>query len=203
MTELTSAELRAALLPRLGAHEDPRTTRVLREGVLSIDHHVSEWEASSGRVIAHRVRLGVSAPLLGALRGHPHVADEVTRLIGVAVSERPGETAGDVVFHYDPEASATVPVTPYRGVWPREKAGEATPAERDYAALSSEYLDAFGDADAAAMARRATIELAGPNAMRLHLAPEDERAPSARVLAIETCLRDLAGAVAVTRVSRR
>lgn len=198
MNELTEEALRSAVLARLGAHQDPRTARVLRDAVLAIDHHVAEWEASSGRVIAHRVRLGISASLLGALRGHPHVADEITRMIGVAVSDRPGETASDVVFHFDPEASAGVPSTPYRGAWPREK-GDA--ANLDYRALSFEYLEAFGDPEAAAIARRATLASGSPSLVRWTLAPEDETAPSARLLAIETCLRDLLGAT--VRITRR
>lgn len=218
MTPISATALRAGALARLGGHEDPRTARVLRDGVLSIEHHVSEWEASSGRVIAHRVRVGVPAALLGALRGHPHVDDEITRIIGVVVSDQPGEAASDVLFHHEPASSARLS-TPYRGALPGALPG--TEADQlDLPALASDYLVAFGEDDAAAIARRARIEV-GPRTERkghshqdvhLILAREDERASVTTQLAIENCLRDLlegpqfaggAGAAGAASVFRR
>jgi len=214
MTPISATALRAGALAKLGGHEDPRSARVLRDGVLSVEHHVSQWEASSGRVIAHRVRVGVPAALLGALRGHPHVEDEVTRIIGVVVSDQPGEAASDVLFHHEPALSARLS-TPYRGALPG-----AEPGQLDLPALASDYLVAFGEDDAAAIARRARIEVAprvgrkGHSHQDVHLilAREDERASGTTQLAIENCLRDLlegpqfageAGAAGAASVFRR
>lgn len=149
MNEITATALRAAALTKLGGHEDARSVEVLRSGVLTIEHHVSEWEASSGRVVAHRVRIGVSAALLGALRGHPHVEDEVTRIIGVALAEHPLEVAGDVLFHHDASSVRGEP-TPYRGTAPPS-------APSDLAVVLAEYLAGSGSEEAASVARRARV----------------------------------------------
>jgi len=195
MSAISADALHTAVLAKLGAHEDPRTAKVLRECVVSIEHHVSDWEASSGRVVGHRVRIGLSAALLGALRGHPHVEDEVTRIVGVAVSDRPGEAASDVLFHHEPALNRRIS-TPYRG--------EAPVAQReplDLSELASDYLAAFGEPGVAALAKGALIE-AAPRVGRkgepyqdvlLVFAPEDRGVYPTQVLVLESCLRDLLG----------
>lgn len=196
MNELTASALRAAALAKLGGHEDPRAVEVLRTGVLAIDHHVSEWEASSGRVVAHRVRIGVPAELLGALRGHPHVEDEVTRILGLALAERPLEVAGDVLFHHD-ASSVRGGSTPYRGTSPR---GASLPSELPaLAAQLSEYLAAFGDADAASIARRSRIALSSRADRRgrehhdveILVAGDEAEAARSRLAVIGAALKDL------------
>lgn len=199
MTAIRATALRTAVLAKLGGHEDPRTAKVLREGAIVVERHVSSWEASSGTVIAHRVRIGVPAALLGALRGHPHLEDEVTRIIGVAVSDQPGESASDVLFHFDPALGVGVS-TPYRGALP----GAGARSEPGIAELAAEYLVAFGEPGAAAMASRARIEVTPRigrkgepyEDVQLVFAREDRGAFPSRLPSIESCLRDLLGSAA-------
>jgi hypothetical protein len=197
---ITAAELQAEARAQLGLHADPRVVSVLAEGVMAVEHDVAEWEASAGHMRSHRVRIGLHAALLGLVRAHPHVEDAVTRAVGVVMSTRPTESVSEVSFHFDPNA-APLASTPYRGVWavaPASEDGERDASANDWAALASDYLTACDDAGIAAIAGRASIDVATRRAggtehhdVRVTLAPEDAETPRVRLAILEACLRDL------------
>jgi hypothetical protein len=213
MSQVAPDAVRAAALASLGAHADPRVAQIVSEAVLSIDHDVSQWEASTGRIVAHRVRVGVTASLLGVVRGHPHVEDEVTRLVSVAMAKSHGDRVSEVVFHHDPAAAASrVVETPYRGsLAPPEAPAPSEPHVSPAANLAEhagDYLDAFGEKDVAAMARRADIAVTTrerPNkkaehAVRVTLANEDASPSQEHAELLGRCLRDLLEGASSARV---
>jgi hypothetical protein len=194
--DATSEALRAAALATIGAHADERVAQIAREAALSIEHGVSEWEASTGRVVAHRVYVGLSAPLLGALRGHPHVEDEVTRILSVAMAKSHGDRVSEIFFHHDPHAAPHAVETPYRGSLAPLDA--PAPARTSVSDNVSSYLVAYGDEAVAAIARRAeyavTIrEPPGKSELRIRvtLAREDASAAGDRLELLEKCVCDL------------
>jgi hypothetical protein len=196
-----AAELQAAARAKLGPHADPRVVSIFASGELEMEHDVAEWEASSGHMRSHRVRIGLQAALLGMVRGHPHVEDEVTRILSVAISSRPGESVSEVSFHFDPDAELPVEETPYRGPAPVTPAAGTEPSAnraRNWAALASEYLAAWGHPEIAAIAGRARIDVTNPNLggeerprVTVTLDEEDQGTPRGRLALLETCLRDL------------
>jgi hypothetical protein len=202
MSSVTPAALRAAVLSSLSAHTDPRVAKIANEGVLSIEHAVSEWEASTGRVVAHRVRVGLTAALLGMVRGHPHVEDEVTRVVSIAMAQKHGDRVSEVVFHYDPVAAAHLVVeSPYRGsLVPPEPPAPRASASPDLAADAADYLTAFGEPDGAAVAGRARMQLTSAGTVRVELDAEDAAARPEHLALLEKCLRDLLEGPSRTRV---
>jgi hypothetical protein len=196
--DITAAELQAAARARLGPNADPRVTAVF-EGALSLEHGVAEWEASSGHMRSHRVRIGLAAATLGMVRGHPHVEDEVTRVVSVVMTARPNETVSELSFHFDPSAAGPLAESPYRGALPVTPAPDGDlPHEPSWAKLAAEYLDACGHDEIAAIAGRAHIQVRSARedgAVRHHvtvtLAPTDASTPRIRLAFLETCLRDL------------
>ena len=137
--DISAADLKAAARARLGPSADPRVVTVFVGGELTLEHDVAEWEASSGHMRSHRVRIGLAAGTLGMVRGHPHVEDEVTRVVSVVMASRPHETVSQVSFHFDPSAVEPLAESPYRGAAPTETPGIAR--EPSWARLASEYLD--------------------------------------------------------------
>jgi len=201
MSSITSEALRAAAIARVTAHTDPRVVDVLREATFVIEHEVSEWLSSEGRVLAHRVHVGLGAALLGSLRGHPHVVDEVTCILSVAMADSTtGDRAGEIAFRHDLGAGAPPSlVSAYRG---RQLTPEVTQAgaagARNLPSLARDYLTAFGDAEVAAMAGRAQIHVTTRQTrgedhhdVRLTLAAEDAEATISQVVLLEICLREL------------
>jgi hypothetical protein len=91
--------------------------------------------------------------------------------------------------------------SPYRGALPLEPPPGSDPSlarEPNWARLASEYLDACGHEEIAAIAGRAHIEVrsALEDGERRHhatvtLAPRDATTPRIRLAFLETCLRDL------------
>lgn len=201
MSSITPEGLRAAALARVTPHTDPRVVDVLREANFAIEHEVSEWLSSEGRVLAHRVHVGLGAALLGALRGHPHMVDEVTRILSVAMTEcTAGDQAGEIAFRHDLGARrAPSLASAYRGdQMPAELTQAAAAGARDVPSLAGDYLAAFGDAEVAAMARRSQIHVTTQKSrgeshhdVRLTLAPEDTGATTSQVVLLEICLREL------------
>lgn len=191
---LGPAALHAAAIASLGPHTDPRVVRIVTEGTFSIDHGVSAWETSTGHIVAHRVRVGLTAALLGTVRGHPHVEDEVVRVLSVAMATSHDERVSELLFHHDPSAATPRTVeTPYRGS--HAPSEPASTREADIAASASDYLVGFGEEATAAIVRRAQIETRARAAddaeVRVTLAKEDEATPRERIEHIERCLCDL------------
>lgn len=210
MSSITPEVLRAAALARVTPHTDPRVVDLLREATFAIEHEVSEWLSSEGRVLAHRVHVGLGAALLGSLRGHPHMVDEVTRIVSVAMTESTsGDRAGEIAFRHDLGAGrAPSLASAYRGdQLPPEVAHAVAAGARDLPSLARDYLAAFGDTEVAAMARRAQIQVTTEQSrgeshhdVRLTLAPEDAAATTSQVVLLEICLRELLCAHASDRV---
>ncbi len=199
--DITAADLQAAARAKLGPNADPRVVSVFVEGELSIEHDVAEWEATSGHMRSHRVRIGLAADRLGMVRGHPHVEDEVARIVSVVMTTRPNESVSELSFHFDRDAAPPVVASPYRGAaplpgGPPTELGHAR--EPDWPVLASEYLAACGHAEIAAIASRARIEVksATENGDERHhakvtLAATSTGTPRIRLAFLETCLRDL------------
>lgn len=201
MSSITPEALRAAALARVTSHTDPRVVDLLGEATFAIEHEVSEWLSSEGRVLAHRVHVGLGATLLGSLRGHPHLVDEVTRIVSVAMTEcTAGDQAGEIAFRHDLGARrAPSLASAYRGdQLPPDASHAAAAGTRDLPSLAGAYLAAFGDAEVAAMARRAQIHVTTQQSrgecqhdVRLTLAAEDAGATTSQVVLLEICLREL------------
>jgi hypothetical protein len=196
--DITAADLKAAARAKLGPSADPRVVSVFVEGELSLEHDVAEWEASSGHMRSHRVRIGLAAATLGMVRGHPHVEDEVTRVVSVVMAARPNETVSELSFHFDPSAVPPLAASPYRGAAPAEPTAPDPARAPSWASLASEYLDACGHEEIAAIARRAHIEVTSlleEGEPRRHaqvkLAAVDAGTPRIRLAFLGTCLRDL------------
>ena len=199
--DITAADVQAAARAKLGPNADPRVVSVFAEGELTLEHDVAEWEATSGHMRSHRVRIGLGAGTLGMVRGHPHVEDEVTRVVSVVMTTRPNESVSELSFHFDRNAARPVVDSPYRGAAPVPAAPDTEPSlarEPNWSALASEYLAACGHSEIAALASRAHIELRSAHAdgderhhVTVTLAAADASTPRIRLAFLETCLRDL------------
>lgn len=201
MSSVTPEALRAAALARVTPHTDPRVADVLKQATYAVEHDVSEWQSSEGRVLAHRVHVGLGAALLGSVRGNPHVVDDVTRIISVAMAaSTTGDRAGEIAFRHDLGAGAPASfASAYRGqqVGPQPSPADSAPST-DLAALARAYLVAFGDAAAAEIAGRATIAVTTRQSrgedhhdVRLTLAAQDASATPSQHVLLEICLREL------------
>lgn len=214
MSRIAPDALRSEVLAAAGPHTDPRVVRIAREGTMVIEHDVCEWEASTGRIVAHRVRVGLAAELLGMLRGHPHIEDDFVRTVSAAIANRFGERASEILFHHDlgPKAALSLE-TPYRGSRaPSEPPALGAHVAWDLAAWVPAYLDAFGESELADVARRARFDVLGsgvaetaqrrerdPLTVRVSLTAEDAAATPSQDARLESCLRDLLGGIAAVR----
>ncbi|MDB4992919.1 MAG: hypothetical protein JWM74_351 [Myxococcaceae bacterium] len=199
--DITAADLQAAARAKLGPNADPRVVSVFVQGELSLEHDVAEWEATSGHMRSHRVRIGLTADLLGMVRGHPHVEDEVTRIVSLVMTTRPNESVSELSFHFDRNAAPPVVESPYRGAAPVPPAPDTEPSlarEPNWPALASDYLAACGHAEIAAIASRARIQIKSAHSdgeerhhVAVTLAAADASTPRIRLAFLGTCLRDL------------
>ena len=114
-TTWTAEGLRRASLDALGVHAEGRARDALARGVLSIEPAVAAWEASEGRMHAHRVHLLLDATRLGEIRAAPVVEDALRAAIAAAIATHRAETLDDLVLGWAPPPDER----PYRDGPPR------------------------------------------------------------------------------------
>ncbi len=209
MSRIAPDALRSEVLSAALPHPDPRVVRIAREGRMTLEYDVCEWEASTGRIVAHRVHVGLEAELLGMVRGHPHVEDEFVRIVSAAIASRFGDRASEILFHHDLAAASRLALeTPYRGsLAPSGPPALGAHVAWDVAAWAPAYLDAFGENELADVARRARFEVETTQrregdtfSVRVVLAAEDAASRPSQGAGLEACLRDLLGGVAPVRL---
>ena len=113
----------------------------LRHARLRLEPDVERWDASTGRVRAHRLGFGTDAATLGRLRRSPSLAELLCEAFAAAFALDEGHSLFDLRYHWA-LAPAPVALGPYRGSrWPDARLDDET-AVRE-AALA--YLEALGD----------------------------------------------------------
>jgi hypothetical protein len=108
----TGEALRRAGLDALGAMGDELARDALMHGSIEVAPAVAHWESSAGRVVGHRVTLGLDEARLARIRLDPAIYDAICAALAAAVATQPGESLFELQL--GPAAEGLTP-TPYRG----------------------------------------------------------------------------------------